>query len=262
MMAAEKHMTLIERLPPVKGEYFENASLANLIWFRTGGPAEVLFRPLGEADLADFLKDLPEDVPVGVIGVGSNMLVRDGGVDGVVIKLGKPFSAISVAGDLVSAQAGAMDVTAAHIAAEAGLTGLEFFRGIPGTIGGALRMNAGAYGTEVRDVFVSARAVDRKGVIHTLSAEDMGFSYRHTDIPRDWIFLSGTFRGSTGEQAKIHGKMEDIQQAREDTQPMRVRTGGSTFKNPDNKKAWQLVDEAGCRGLMIGGAQVSETSRT
>lgn len=258
MMPQAKTTSLIATLPTVMGQYLEGADLSNMVWFRTGGPAEVLFRPKNLEDLKAFLKASPSDLPITLVGVGSNLLVRDKGVEGVVIKLGKPFSDIAIKEDLVTAGAGAMDVSVAFAAAEASLEGLEFLRGIPGTIGGALRMNAGAYGTEVADVLVSARAIDREGSVHTLSADEMGFSYRKTTVPRDWILLSATFRGTPGDQAKIQEKMDAIQKAREETQPMRVRTGGSTFKNPVGKKAWQLIEEAGCRGLKIGGAMVSE----
>lgn len=258
MMPQAKTTSLIATLPTVMGQYLEGADLSNMVWFRTGGPAEVLFRPKNLEDLKAFLKASPSDLPITLVGVGSNLLVRDKGVEGVVIKLGKPFSDIAIEEDLVTAGAGAMDVSVAFAAAEASLEGLEFLRGIPGTIGGALRMNAGAYGTEVADVLVSARAIDHEGSVHTLSADEMGFSYRKTTVPRDWILLSATFRGTPGDQAKIQEKMDAIQKAREETQPMRVRTGGSTFKNPVGKKAWQLIEEAGCRGLKIGGAMVSE----
>ncbi len=257
-MMLAKNINLLQTLPPVTGAYIENAPLANLIWFRTGGPAEVLFRPRGEDDLKTFLKNLVPEVPVTVIGVGSNMLVRDGGVQGVVIKLGKPFGNITLDGDLITAGAGASDVAVAHYAQSASVSGLEFLRGIPGTIGGALRMNAGAYGAEIADIFVSATAVDRSGEIHILKPGDMRFSYRHIKVPGDWIFLSGTFLVTPGDKKIIQEKMDTIQAAREATQPMRVKTGGSTFKNPDGKKAWQLIEQAGCRGLQIGGARVSE----
>lgn len=257
-MPQAKTTSLIGTLPSVMGHYLEAADLSNMVWFRTGGPAEVLFRPKNLEDLKAFLKATPSDLAITLVGVGSNLLIRDQGVEGVVIKLGKPFADITFKDDLVTAGAGAMDVTVAFAAAEVSLSGLEFLRGIPGTIGGALRMNAGAYGAEVADVLVSATAIDRDGLVHTLSADEMGFSYRKTKVPNDWIFLSATFRGTPGDQPLIQEKMAAIQQAREDTQPMRVRTGGSTFKNPADKKAWQLIEEAGCRGLKVGGAMVSE----
>ena len=257
-MMLAKDITLINTLPAIRGDYFEEAALANLIWFRTGGPAEILFRPKDENDLQIFLQNLAAEVPVTVIGVGSNMLVRDGGIRGVVIKLGKPFGNITIKQELTTAGAGATDVALAHAAQKAGRSGLEFMRGIPGTIGGALRMNAGAYGAEIADVFHSARAIDRTGIIHDISPDDMGFSYRQTKVPANWIFLSGTFRTEAGDKNTIQVKMDDIQTAREATQPMRVKTGGSTFKNPEGKKAWQLIEAAGCRGLMVGDAKVSE----
>ncbi len=257
-MPQAKTTSLIGTLPSVMGQYLEGADLSNMVWFRTGGPAEVLFRPKNLEDLKGFLKTTSPDLPITMVGVGSNLLIRDKGIEGVVIKLGKPFADITIEGDLGTAGAGAMDVTVAFAAAEVSIEGLEFLRGIPGTIGGALRMNAGAYGTEIADVLVSATAIDRDGLVHTLSADEMGFSYRKSTVPPDWIFLSATFKGTPGNRKEIQEKMDAIQQAREDTQPMRVRTGGSTFKNPDGKKAWQLIEEAGCRGLKIGGAMVSE----
>lgn len=257
-MMPAKDMTLLDGLPKVRGAYLEDADLANLVWFRTGGPAEVLFRPKDEDDLKTFLKGLPKEVPVTVIGVGSNLLVRDRGVRGVVIKLGKPFGNIKIEDNLVTAGAGSTDVAVAHNALAASLTGLEFMRGIPGTVGGALSMNAGAYGAEISDIFHSATVFDRAGKIHTLSISDMGFSYRGTIVPADWIFTSATFRGTPGDEKTIKAKMNEIQMTREVTQPMRVRTGGSTFKNPEGKKAWALIDAAGCRGLEVGGARVSD----
>ncbi|MEQ9333710.1 UDP-N-acetylmuramate dehydrogenase [Thalassobaculum sp.] len=254
-----KPMThLIERLPPVRGEYRAGAPTAQLTWFRVGGPAEVLFRPADEADLVDFLAGRPADIAVTVLGVGSNVLIRDGGMPGVVIRLGKSFAEARVDGGRVIAGAGALDVTVAATAQRAGLTGLEFLSGIPGTIGGALRMNAGAYGSEIRDVLVSVRAIDPLGHGHTLGVDDMDLSYRHCGVPEDWIFTSAVLRARTGNPETIAQAMADIRDAREDTQPRRVRTGGSTFANPPGGKAWQLIDAAGCRGLRIGGAQVSE----
>lgn len=249
---------LIDRLPQVRGEYRENAPLAPLTWFKVGGPAEILYRPADEDDLADFLAGRPGDVPVTVIGVGSNLLVRSGGIDGVVVRLGKPFARIEVSGERVTAGAAALDVTVAATAQKASLTGLEFLSGIPGSIGGALRMNAGAYGSEVRDTLISARAIDPMGHAHTLTADDLGLSYRHSDLPADWIVTSAAFQARVGNPDTIARAMQDIRDAREDTQPRRVRTGGSTFANPDGGKAWRLIDEAGCRGLRIGDAMVSE----
>lgn len=249
---------LIERLPRVRGSYRESASLSQMTWFRVGGPAEVLFRPADEEDLTDFLCDRPGDVPVTVLGVGSNLLVRDGGVPGVVIRLGKQFAKVEVQGDRVIAGAGALDMTVATTAQRAGLTGLEFFSGIPGTIGGALRMNAGAYGSETRDVLVSARAIDPLGHGRTLGVDEMGMSYRHSAVPDDWTFTSAVFQARRGDPETIAQSMLDIREARETSQPRRVRTGGSTFANPPGAKAWQLIDEAGCRGMTIGGAMVSD----
>lgn len=250
---------LLNRLPAVRGKLRAGALLSKTNWFGVGGPAEVLFRPADEADLAQFLKALPGDIPVTVVGIGSNLLVRDGGLDGVVIKLGAGFTHIEVNGDIITAGAGAPDIHLAQVACKHNLAGLEFLSGIPGAIGGALRMNAGAYGREVKDVLVSARAVDREGNIHILVAEDMQFAYRKTHgVPDGWIFTEATFKGEAGEEAKIADAMHKIADERGATQPVKSRTGGSTFKNPDGHKAWQLVDSAGCRGLRIGGAVMSE----
>ncbi|NIJ41003.1 UDP-N-acetylmuramate dehydrogenase [Parvibaculum indicum] len=258
MTAAASHSNLIERLPEVRGELTANAPMAPLTWFRVGGPAEVLFRPADTEDLAAFLAGCPEDVPVTVIGVGSNLLVRDGGVKGVVIRLGKPFMTIEAEGEFVRAGTAALDVAVARAAQQAGIAGLEFYRGIPGTIGGALRMNGGSYGSETRDVLVEAKAVSRKGEIVTLSNADMHYSYRHCGVPDDLIFVEALYRGHAGDRDAIAARMEEITSSREASQPIRSRTGGSTFKNPEGKKSWQLIDAAGCRGLVRGGAQVSE----
>jgi UDP-N-acetylmuramate dehydrogenase len=232
-----------------------------MTWFRVGGPAEVLFRPADRDDLAAFLADKPDDVPVTVIGVGSNLLIRDGGVPGVVIRLGRGFSEISVIpgeSPRVVAGAGALDVTVAMTARDAGVSGLAFLSGIPGTIGGALRMNAGAYGLEMKDVTETADALDGKGGLHRLSLADLGLSYRHSAVAEDWIFLSAVLHGSTGDPAVIAAEIAEIQAQRESSQPIRTRTGGSTFANPPGAKAWELIDRAGCRGLKRGGAMVSE----
>ena len=249
---------LIDRLPPVRGEYRENASLAQMTWFRVGGPVEVLFRPADETDLMEFLADRPSDVPVTVVGIGSNLLVRDGGIPGVVVRLAKPVAQVTVEGHQVTAGTGALDITVAAAAQRAGLTGLEFMSGIPGSVGGGLRMNAGAYGSEFKDVLISARAVDPLGHAHTLSVADLGLAYRRCGVPEDWVFTRAVFHARPGDPATIRQSMDDIRDAREDTQPRRVRTGGSTFANPPGGKAWKLIDAAGCRGLTIGGAQVSE----
>ena len=249
---------MIRSLPPVRGKLIPNAPLADSTWFRVGGPAEVMFRPADEDDLADFLKALPADIPVTTIGVASNMIIRDGGVPGVVIRLGPQFARVSAEGTIVTAGAAAVDLNAARAAQSAGLAGLEFLCGIPGTIGGGLRMNGGAYGREFKDVVIDAEAVTRNGTRLTLSNADFGFSYRHTDVADDVIFLSARLQGTAGDAAAIQQKMQEIQQSRAASQPIREKTGGSTFANPPNGKSWQLIDAAGCRGLKIGGAQVSE----
>ncbi len=249
--------TLAAQMPGLRGPLEADAPLAPLSWFRTGGPAEVLFTPADEADLALFMAHLPTDIPWTVIGLGSNLLVRDGGVRGVVIRLGKAFGEIAVDGLTVRAGAGAPDVKVARVAAEAGIAGFSFLRGIPGAIGGALRMNGGAYGGETKDIFVSARAVTRVGAIVTLDRDAMAFGYRKCGAPADLIFTEATFAGSAGDPATILAEMQRITDARSATQPVNTRTGGSTFKNPQGHSAWKLVDEAGCRGLTRGGAQVS-----
>lgn len=250
---------LLKRLPPVRGRLEPNASLAELTWFRAGGPAEVLFSPADEADLADFLKGTPKDVPVYVIGVGSNLLVRDGGVPGVVIRLGRGFADVTEeTGHRVRAGAAALDVRVARFALEKSIDALTFLRGIPGTIGGALRMNAGAYGGETKDILIEARAVDRSGNIHVLSNADMKYSYRHCGAPEDLVFTQALFQGRAGDPAEISAAMDKITESREATQPIKSRTGGSTFKNPPGNKSWQLIDKAGMRGFAVGPAKVSE----
>lgn len=260
MMAAEtlRSSPLIDRLPPVRGRYTADYDLGKVTWFRVGGPAEVMFRPADAEDLADFLAAKPDDVPVTVIGVGSNLLVRDGGVAGVVIRLGGPFAEITVDEETITAGAAALDVNVAETARQACLGGLEFLSGIPGTIGGALRMNAGAYGGDTAGVVASAQAVDAKGRMHTLTLADLGLTYRHSAVPEDWIFTSATLTGLSEDPAVIAGRMAAIRESREASQPVRTRTGGSTFANPEGHKAWQLIDQAGCRGLTRGGAMVSE----
>jgi UDP-N-acetylmuramate dehydrogenase len=249
---------LIDRLPPLRGRISSRVSLAAVTWFRVGGPAEVMVRPADVEDLAVFLNGRPRDVALTVLGVGSNVLIRDGGIDGIVLRLGRGFAGVSVEGNRVRAGAAALDVNVALAARDAGLAGLEFLRGIPGTIGGALKMNAGAYGGEIRDVLVEATALDAEGGRHVLSAADMGFTYRHSCVPDDWILVEGVFEGRPGDPVEIGARMAAIAQAREDSQPIRTRTGGSTFKNPPDRRAWELIDAAGCRGLTRGGAQVSE----
>jgi len=250
---------LVERLPEVRGRYQPGMAMAELTWFRVGGPAEVLFTPADEADLSDFLRLAPDDIPVTVVGVGSNLLVREGGIEGVVIRLGRGFGSVAIEdGHRVRAGAAVPDVKVAKAALDAGISGLSFYRGIPGTIGGALRMNGGAYDRETADVLVEARAVDRKGAVHVFANEDMGFTYRHCGVPDDYIFTEALFQGEPGDASAIAEEMKAITRAREASQPVRSRTGGSTFKNPDGAKAWQLIDAAGCRGLTVGGASVSE----
>ncbi|MBO6805630.1 UDP-N-acetylmuramate dehydrogenase [Thalassospira sp.] len=258
-MSTPKHHTpLIDRLPKVRGKLREGAQLAKVTWFQVGGPADVMFRPEDEADLADFLKGKPEDLPVTVIGVGSNLLVRDGGIRGVVIRLGRPFTEVVVEDGAVHAGAGALDLNVAQTAQMNGIAGLEFLSGIPGTIGGALRMNAGAYGTEIKDVLVSATAIDGSGNIHTVTPDVMNMTYRHCGVPEDWIFTSAILRASSGDPEDIAKRMDEIQKSRAESQPIKSRTGGSTFANPVPKRAWEVIDAAGCRGLKIGGAQMSE----
>ncbi len=259
MMAAKfTNARLIDRLPPVRGRYAEDVSLAKLTWFKVGGPAEVVFRPADAGDLGAFLATRPADVPVTVIGVASNLLIRDGGVPGVVVRLGRGFANIQSDGSEVSAGAAALDINVARAAAEAGIAGLEFLCGIPGTIGGALRMNAGAYGSEIKDVIVHADALDPEGVVHRLEPGDMGFEYRRCAVPGDWIFAGARLRGRPGDAAAIARRMEEIRAARDTSQPVRTPTGGSTFANPPGMKAWELIERAGCRGLSRGGAMVSE----
>ncbi len=245
-------------MPKLKGRLIANQPLADLAWFRVGGPAQAMFMPDSEDDLSYFLHKLPADIPVHVVGLGSNLIVRDGGVPGVVIRLGRGFNAVTVEGTRVHAGTAVPDVKVARAAADAGIAGLSFFRGVPGAIGGALRMNAGAYGGETKDVLVYATGVARNGDLVTYTNEEMGFSYRHSGVPDDVIFTTALFEGRAGDKAAIAAEMEKITEAREATQPIKSRTGGSTFKNPPGHKAWQLIDAAGCRGLIVGDAQVSE----
>jgi UDP-N-acetylmuramate dehydrogenase len=245
------------QMPRLRGLLTSNAPLAQFSWFRTGGPAQALFEPADESDLSYFLGELNSAVPVFVLGAGSNILVRDGGVEGIVIRLYKGFQALSVDGLCLVAGAGVPDVKLASAAAKAGIAGLSFFRGIPGSVGGALRVNAGAYGTETKDVLISCRGVDRKGEIVKLSAADMHFSYRHCGVSEDVIFTSAVFAGRRGDPQSIQAEMAEITKARSETQPINTRTGGSTFKNPPGRKAWELIDKARCRGLALGDAQVS-----
>ena len=258
MVAYQDHGLMDNFASVVRGKIDFDASFSKYTWFRTGGKADILFTPEDEQDLACFLKVLPKEAPFLPLGVGSNLLVRDGGIEGAVIRFGKKFSKITIKNELITAGAGAPDISVAKKALDAKLSGLEFLRGVPGTIGGALKMNAGAYGAEIKDVFISARVMDRFGDIHVLSYDDMGFSYRHTSVSNEFIFLGATLKGVPGNFEDIQNKMNEIGDAREGSQPLRTRTGGSTFKNPQGKSAWKLVDEAGCRGLRVGEACVSE----
>jgi UDP-N-acetylmuramate dehydrogenase len=247
------------KMPELRGKLLANQPLAELTWFRVGGPAQVLFMPEDEADLALFLARRPPEIPITVIGLGSNLIVRDGGVPGVVIRLGRGFSEIKVEpGHRIRAGAAVPDVKVARAAQEAAIAGLAFYRGIPGAIGGALRMNGGAYGGETKDVLIEARGVDRAGRIHVFANADMGYTYRHCGVSDDVIFTQALFQGAPGDPAEIAAAMEKITESRELTQPIKSRTGGSTFENPPGAKAWRLIDAAGCRGLVVGDAQVSE----
>ena len=246
-------------MPELRGRLLANESLAPLTWFRVGGPAQVLFTPSDEDDLAYFLKNLPQELPVYVVGVGSNLIVRDGGMPGIVVRLSpRGFGETAVQGDIVVAGAAALDRRVAETAAGANLAGLEFYFGIPGTIGGALRMNAGANSAETKDVLVEATGIDRNGTVHTFSNADMKFVYRNSGVDPSIVFTSARFRGVVAAPDAIRARMEEVQRHRETAQPIREKTGGSTFKNPPGNSAWKLIDAAGCRGLRVGGAQVSE----
>jgi UDP-N-acetylmuramate dehydrogenase len=259
MMAAAMPAThLIDRLPKVRGRLTAEAPLAQVTWFRVGGPAEVMFRPADIDDLGEFLAAKPDDVPVTVIGVASNLLVRDGGIKGVVVRLGRGFVEVETKDSIVTAGAGALDFNIALTARDAGITGLEFLSGIPGTVGGGLRMNAGAYGAEFKNVLQSAVALDPKGQRHELPLAALDLSYRHCGVAEDWIFVAARFAGQAGDPLAIARRMTEIQQAREASQPIKSRTGGSTFANPAGHKAWQLIDDAGCRGARRGGAMISD----
>ena len=251
--------TLLKKLPAVRGRLEPNAPLADLTWFRAGGAAEVLFTPADEDDLSAFLKEKQKDIPIYVIGVGSNLLVRDGGVPGVVIRLGRAFMDVALEGEnRVRAGTAALDVRVARFAAENSIDSLTFLRGIPGSIGGALRMNGGAYGGETKDVLVEARGFDVQGNLHVLSNADMKYTYRHCGASEDLIFTSALLQGKLGVQADIQAAMDKITESREATQPIKSRTGGSTFKNPPGHKSWALIDAAGMRGFNVGPAKVSE----
>lgn len=253
------------RVNPLKGgEDFSNrlranADLSKTNWFRVGGMAEWLFKPKDTHDLSTFLKELPASVPVVVLGVGSNIIIRDGGIDGVVVKLGRGFVECRMLGAerRVVCGAGCLDVNAAQFACDNGISGLEFLSGIPGTIGGAVRMNAGAYGADISQVLVEAEIVERGGTVRTLNNKELGFVYRNSSLPEGAIVTKAVLAGKPGDKNTIAAKMQEIQTSREETQPIRSRTGGSTFKNPEGHKAWELIEKAGCRGLTVGGAQVS-----
>lgn len=248
-----------QMLPQVRGTYVENAALKDVVWFRAGGRAEILYRPADLEDLCAFLAAHPKDIPVMVVGVGSNLLVREGGIEGVVIRLPAAFGKVEQISDTrLRAGAAALDSMVARKAADAGIAGLEFLRGIPGTIGGALRMNAGCYGREMKDVLVEARAVDENGKLLTLSLAEMGFTYRHSAVPENLVFVDAVLEGTKDAPDAIRARMEKLVAEREAAQPIRTKTGGSTFTNPSGGKAWQLIDAAGCRGLTMGDAQVSE----
>jgi UDP-N-acetylmuramate dehydrogenase len=255
----------VAELPMVSGKLTANAPLAPLVWFKSGGAAEWLFEPKDIADLQAFLRDLDPATPVMALGLGSNMIVRDGGVPGVVVRLGKPFAWVDTVAkgifgidNVLNCGGGASGILVSSMARDHGIAGLEFLRSIPGTVGGFVRMNGGAYGGEVKDILVDCDIVLRNGALVTLPVEDLRYSYRHSDLPEGAIVVAARFRGKPGDPEAIQAEMDRISASREASQPLRSKTGGSTFKNPDGYKAWQLVDDAGCRGLQIGGAQVSE----
>jgi len=256
-------MSLIDRLPSVRGKLSESVPLAPYTWLRVGGPAEVLFMPKDEADLAHFLSSTPDEIPVTILGVASNTIIRDGGIKGVVVRLGPSFSKVTTDRMILRAGSAALDNKVAKEAAKAGIAGLEFYAGIPGTIGGALRMNAGCYGTETKDVLIEAVALDRTGRRQVMPLAELGYSYRHSDAPNDLIFVEAVFKGTKDKPAAISARMAEITARREESQPIREKTGGSTFKNPNQvqsggRGAWQVIDAAGGRGFKIGGAQMSE----
>src|SRR6185312_5553322 len=252
-------MSAIATMPQVQGKLTADAPLAPLLWFKSGGNAEWLFEPKDEDDLVSFLRELDRDVPVMALGLGSNMIVRDAGVLGVVVRLGKAFSKIEKVDEVtLRCGGGASGILVSSTARDAGIAGLEFLRGIPGTVGGFVRMNGGAYGREVKDILVSARLVLRSGELVDWPLEKLGYTYRHSDVPEGAVVVEAVFRGVPGDPRAIGAEMDAIARAREESQPLRSRTGGSTFKNPPGHKAWALIDAAGCRGLTIGDAQVSE----
>jgi UDP-N-acetylmuramate dehydrogenase len=252
-------MSAVATMPQVRGKLTPDAPLAPLVWFKSGGKAEWLFEPRDEADLVDFLRELDPEIAVMALGLGSNLIVRDGGVPGVVVRLGKPFSKIGLLDETsLRCGGGASGILVSSTARDAGIGGLEFLRGIPGTVGGFVRMNGGAYGREVKDILVSARLVLRSGEVVEWPLENLGYTYRHSEIPAGAVVIEATFRGSPGDPEAIGAEMDAFARAREESQPLRSRTGGSTFKNPEGHKAWALIDAAGCRGFRMGDAQVSE----
>jgi len=254
-----QEVSAVATMPNVRGKLTPNAPLAPLVWFKSGGSAEWLFEPKDEEDLVAFLRELDPAMSVMALGLGSNLIVRDGGVRGVVIRLGKSFSKIDrVDQTTLRCGGGASGILVSSTARDAGIAGLEFLRGIPGTVGGFVRMNGGAYGREVKDVLVSARLALRSGEVVEWPLEKLGYTYRHSDVPLGAVVIEGVFRGTPGDSQAIGAEMDAIARAREESQPLRSRTGGSTFKNPPGHKAWALIDAAGCRGFRIGGAQVSE----
>lgn len=249
----------VATMPKVRGRLKESAPLAPLVWFKSGGAADWLFEPADADDLQDFLRQLDPTVPVLALGLGSNLIVRDGGVPGVVVRLGKPFATVEAGRDYyVTAGGGAPGIAVSSAARDAGIANLEFLRGIPGTVGGFVRMNGGAYGREVSDILVSARVVMRDGEVKTIGMPDLEYSYRHSNLPAGAIVIEALFQGEPGDPAAIGAEMDRIAAEREASQPLRSRTGGSTFKNPPGHKAWALIDRSGCRGLRLGDAQVSE----
>ena len=252
-------MSSAPAIPDVRGKLKPNAPLAPLVWFKSGGNAEWLFEPADRDDLIAYLQGLDPDTPVMALGLGSNMIVRDGGVPGVTVRLGKAFSKIERIDEVtLRCGGGASGILVSSTARDAGIAGLEFLRGIPGTVGGFVRMNGGAYGREVQDILVSARVALRDGRVEEWPAERLGYTYRHSELPEGAVVVSAAFRGTPGQPEAIGAEMDAIARAREESQPLRSRTGGSTFKNPPGHKAWALIDAAGCRGMMLGGAQVSE----
>ncbi|HYD11736.1 MAG TPA: UDP-N-acetylmuramate dehydrogenase [Allosphingosinicella sp.] len=252
-------MSAVETLPKVRGRLTADAPLAPLVWFKSGGRAEWLFEPKDVADLQDFVAGLDPAVPLMALGLGSNLIVRDGGVPGVVVRLGKPFATVErLDATSLRCGGGASGILVSSTARDAGIAGVEFLRSIPGTVGGFVRMNGGAYGREVQDILVECEVVLRDGRLRRLALDELGYTYRHSELPEGSVVVSAIFRGQPGEPAAIQAEMDRIAAAREESQPLRSRTGGSTFKNPPGSKAWQVIDQAGCRGLRVGEAQVSE----